>query len=592
MISKKFLRSAIVTLLAVSSIAIAHRVLGLKAGESQLSVQATQTYAFTQQAWPVTGTLHGMVLTGLPSLAWFEWGTNEEYGQTTSPVEINASDTVVGVSSTLSNLAGGRLYHFRLMVSNSNGIVTGANQFFLASNHPLVRKTPPKLLRWDSSCSGEEPGYVGDPGWPVEKNLLRITSPNERAIVAVSPHRILRNDGTIMDRNVSLGWEPFWAVVPGISNVVAFSSRHFLRIDGTLLDGTGKPVPGASNILALADELALTRDGMVRFYGSSPQPADEPPSGLSNIVQIASGGGQRLALRADGTVRAWGRNDHAQIQFAEGLSNIVSVAAGVGHCLALRTDGTVVAWGPANYDGVVVPAGLSNVVGIAAGLTSFALREDGSLFQWSCPGDSPPSSVKNVMAIVTSQSYGNAVLADNVPPRAHFWSYQTPQGKDLMISLPGSDLNEDLLQARILTLPKVGQLYQVHNGQRGAPIEAPASVVSDLLRRVIYSPPPNASGNPLTSFDFAVSDGDSESKASVAISLVEPFPKLTVLRNPFYPGGPVEFVFAAEPNKTYTVWRSIDLREWHPDNPRQGNSGLFRFSNHTAAKLFFRVTSP
>jgi hypothetical protein len=87
------------------------------------------------------------------------------------------------------------------------------------------------------------------------------------------------------------------------------------------------------------------------------------PSGLSNVVAIAAGGGPSLALTAAGRVVQW----PGQTDVASGLNNVVAIAAGYSRNLALTANGRMVAWG-GNYDGQTdVPSGLSNVVGIAVG---------------------------------------------------------------------------------------------------------------------------------------------------------------------------------------------------------------------------------
>lgn len=90
------------------------------------------------------------------------------------------------------------------------------------------------------------------------------------------------------------------------------------------------------------------------------------PAGLTNMVQIATGGSDDLALRADGSLVGWGLNAEGEDKMPAGLTNVVAIAAGFEHTVALKADGTVTAWGYDSFGETNVPAGLGNVVAIKA----------------------------------------------------------------------------------------------------------------------------------------------------------------------------------------------------------------------------------
>jgi hypothetical protein len=54
---------------------------------------------------------------------WWEYGPTSAYGQTTTPTNIGASASAVGVSDTITGLTPGVSYHFELVASNSAGSV-------------------------------------------------------------------------------------------------------------------------------------------------------------------------------------------------------------------------------------------------------------------------------------------------------------------------------------------------------------------------------------------------------------------------------------------------------------------------------------
>lgn len=121
---------------------------------------------------------------------------------------------------------------------------------------------------------------------------------------------------------------------------------------------------------------------------------------LTNAVQVSCGSVHHGVVRlADGTVRVFGNNSYGQLNIPEGLSNVVDVAGGGGHCLALKSDGTVVAWGNNHLGQAVVPAWLPrNIVDIAAGsFVNFALLDDSTVISW--PGGASPELNRDFSAI-------------------------------------------------------------------------------------------------------------------------------------------------------------------------------------------------
>lgn len=177
--------------------------------------------------------------------------------------------------------------------------------------------------------------------------------------------------------------------------------------------------------------LALRRDGSVLAWGDNTYGQlgrglgsvanDATPTavpGLSDVVAIAAAGWTGVALLRDGSVRTWGYGGYgelgdglvhdgaeqpdsvaapatvADIGGGGALGSIAALAAGTDHVLALRRDGTVVGWG---YDAdgelgdggaavqqwaPVAAAGLTGVVEIGASTSSFARKEDGSVWAW------------------------------------------------------------------------------------------------------------------------------------------------------------------------------------------------------------------
>ena len=103
-----------------------------------------------------TAVLHGTASTdggGDTTECHFEWGNDENYGNTapcaspSGPIH-DADGTVPVTSPELKNLNPGQIYHYRLVVSNPNGVSRGADRTF----RPRARRTspapsPPKSTR-------------------------------------------------------------------------------------------------------------------------------------------------------------------------------------------------------------------------------------------------------------------------------------------------------------------------------------------------------------------------------------------------------------------------------------------------------------
>ncbi len=166
---------------------------------------------------------------------------------------------------------------------------------------------------------------------------------------------------------------------------------------------------GLTNVVMVASgdyhTLALQRDGTVVAWGNNAAGETNVPPTLTNAVMVAGGDSFSLALRNDGTVAAWGQNDFGQTNVPASLTNAVALAGGNRHAVALRADGTVIAWGKNNYGQTNVPPGLTNIIAVAAGgFHSLALTGDGRVVLWGGADaeTNMPAGLNNVVAIAGS----------------------------------------------------------------------------------------------------------------------------------------------------------------------------------------------
>jgi uncharacterized repeat protein (TIGR03803 family) len=79
-----------------------------------------------------TGALLGgsVTLGAAETLAWFQWGSNINYGQTAGLMDIPGGSGTVLVTNALKGLDGKLIYHYRIAASNSFGTTYGVDQTF------------------------------------------------------------------------------------------------------------------------------------------------------------------------------------------------------------------------------------------------------------------------------------------------------------------------------------------------------------------------------------------------------------------------------------------------------------------------------
>ncbi|MFZ4483411.1 MAG: alpha-amylase family glycosyl hydrolase [Chthoniobacterales bacterium] len=73
---------------------------------------------------------------GFETGAWFEYGTNDAYGTTTTIQTLPPTATNTAISEVLTSLTAGQTYHFRGVASNTNGFTFGADQSFTTGFPP------------------------------------------------------------------------------------------------------------------------------------------------------------------------------------------------------------------------------------------------------------------------------------------------------------------------------------------------------------------------------------------------------------------------------------------------------------------------
>jgi hypothetical protein len=112
-------------------------------------------------------TLHGATLTGivatprLPATYRFQFGLTPSYGIETTAFTVGAQPFPQPVNFTLTGLEAHRIYHYRLVATNSDGTAVGGDQLFISGRvrpGPVTRNTRTRHLnarRWSIKTGGQ-----------------------------------------------------------------------------------------------------------------------------------------------------------------------------------------------------------------------------------------------------------------------------------------------------------------------------------------------------------------------------------------------------------------------------------------------------
>jgi hypothetical protein len=488
-------------------------------------------YATTLPATAITGStanLNGVATPNFsPATVWFQWGTNENYGNQTPATCVTGGLNPTLTSATLTGLMAGlaQPYYFRLVASNGIGVTYGAGQAFGVDK---------RIWAWGCDDWGQTTLPNG------LSNVIAVAGGGFHSLA-------LKTDGTVA------AWgDDYYGQTDapaGLSNVAAIAAGYDFSL-ALLTNGacaawgdnasSQTNVPGAlESILAIAagdsHGLALQSNGIVAAWGANDAGQSAVPAGLSNVVAIAAGGSHNLALQNNGAVIAWGDNAGGETNVPPGLRNVVAIAAGLYHCVALQSNGAVVVWGDNSYGQTNVPAGATNIVAIAAArLGCLAMRSDGALIAW---GDNTfgetniPSNLANPFSIAGGAYHNFALTADN-PPSAGSETILDDSGSNCVITLPASDPDDDALTLRLVSLPSAGALYQYAANGPGSLISLTNTCVTDLSNRVIFAPVPGTWGAPCASFQFVASDGLYDSTPATITINVAALPTVATLPAP------------------------------------------------------------
>jgi alpha-tubulin suppressor-like RCC1 family protein len=500
---------------------------------------------------------------GEATTAWFEWGSDTNYGNTTPPVEVGSGTATIRVRASLPELTPGTVYHYRLMAANSSGTVAGFD-------NPL-----PTGINVINLHRG------GD--WSQIRTLPRIT--NAVAIACGHGHSmVIKDDGKVEVWTSSGVFQNYGqTLIPSdLTNVVAIAGgySHCLAVkeDGSVVswgvDSANRTVAipaKATNIIAVAagdqHSMALTSEGKVlRWDYRGVLDTAWPIGSLSNVVAITAGSSHGLVLKADGTVVYLGSSVGANTLPAW-LTNIVAISSESHHNMALRGDGAVVSWGSNSNTETNVPSGLTGVSAISAGFhRSLVLTNGGKAFEWGLLtyAGTLLDDQHDLVAIASGDHHTIALTPANdfaatVLPAYAFTGTNTQTTIWLYVYDPTGGVPE----TRLTSLPTNGVVYQYTSGGPGEPITQPGTLLTDSGNRFIYMPNPSAVGAPADSFSYTCRYGEElVTVESQGISVV-PTPVIQAINLYSSGNGALSRIsFAGISNVSYRLRATEDFKSW------------------------------
>ncbi|HEV2694505.1 MAG TPA: S8 family serine peptidase, partial [Verrucomicrobiae bacterium] len=380
-------------------------------------------FANSLPATSVTGTnaqLNGFatpnLTNGSTATAWFQWGPTIAYGNVTPPNNVGFGFSVIYQDAFISGLIFGQVYHYRLVVSNSVGVVYGADEQF-APGYPVS---------WGDNTFGQTNVPVG------LANVVALAGGLGHSLALLDDGTMTGwGDNTFGQIVSPLNLGPVAAIAAGDHHNLALLANGTVTAWGDNRSGqTNIPAGlGLTSAVAVAagasNSVALLFDGTVVAWGDNTFGQTNVPPGLSNVVAIASGGNDVVALLNNGTVVGWGDNRFGQTNVPAGVSNLVAVAAGTYHNLGLYTNGLVVGWGDNTVGETTIAPSVTNVVAIAAGFVdNLILQGTGTVIAWGINNfgqTNVPPGLSQVYAVACGVRHDLVLTAEPplLPPYAH-----------------------------------------------------------------------------------------------------------------------------------------------------------------------------
>ena len=125
--------------LGIASLLTASALAWVVAGAAAVAAAPTAITGPVGSVGPTSATVSGTVNPGGQATTWYvEYGTSTSYGSQSASASVGSGSANVAVSRSLSGLAAGTTYHYRVVATNGAGTSRGADGIFTTLSAPAV----------------------------------------------------------------------------------------------------------------------------------------------------------------------------------------------------------------------------------------------------------------------------------------------------------------------------------------------------------------------------------------------------------------------------------------------------------------------
>jgi hypothetical protein len=219
-------------------------------------------------------TLQGSVNPGgLSTLAWFEWGTDTNYGNFTPVTVLSSTNASVPLSAALGNLTPGWTYHFRVAAANSAGDSIGSDGSFTTALPPSVVTLAPGSVSLTGATLDGTVNPNGLPAtawfrWGTDTNYGNVTATTNLAVT----NSILSVSAVL--GNLTPGWTYHYCVAAASGTATNYGGDLAFRTSG-----------GTNYVTSLADNGA----GSLRQTIAASEAGDIICFSTNGIITLTNG---------------------------------------------------------------------------------------------------------------------------------------------------------------------------------------------------------------------------------------------------------------------------------------------------------------